>query len=144
MTPSTGDFGQTALFNRRLHSADWWNTCVVRNLAEQGSRDGLDLEALLQVFDANYYEISNAADLPRETSSWLKKHQQIAAVSKPIPVRFKNGNPSNQPGGAIKKWPTIDLPKEIKTRVTAPCLAQATHIQFLKLEPAIGFEPMTC
>ena len=68
-------------------SADWWNTCVVRNLTEQQARvvrqkavnslDGLDLAALLRVFDANYYEISNAVDLPRETRSWLKELQQV-------------------------------------------------------------------
>jgi hypothetical protein len=42
-------------------STDWWNTCVVRNLTEQQARvvrqkgvnsvDGLDLAALLRVFD---------------------------------------------------------------------------------------------
>jgi ATP-dependent helicase HepA len=68
-------------------SADWWNTCVVRNLTEQQARvvrqkgvnslDGLDLAALLRVFAANYFEISNAADLPRETRSWLKELQQV-------------------------------------------------------------------
>lgn len=68
-------------------SEDWWNICVIRNLTEQQARvirqkgvnslDGLDLAALLRVFDASYYEISNAADLPRETRSWLKELQQV-------------------------------------------------------------------
>jgi ATP-dependent helicase HepA len=43
-------------------SADWWNPCVVQKLSEQQARvveqkgvnslDGLDLAALLRVFDA--------------------------------------------------------------------------------------------
>ena len=41
------------------------------------SLDGLDLAALLRVFDANYFEISNATDLPRETRNWLKELQQV-------------------------------------------------------------------
>ena len=70
-----------------LVSTDWWNTCVVRNLTEQQARivrqrglnslDELDLAALLREFDANYFEISNATDLPRETRNWLKELQQV-------------------------------------------------------------------
>src|SRR5688500_5735982 len=67
-------------------SADWWNTCVLRNLTEQQARvvrqkevislEGLDFAALLRVFDANYFEVSNLMDLPRETRNWLKELQQ--------------------------------------------------------------------
>jgi ATP-dependent helicase HepA len=67
-------------------SADWWNTCVLRNLTEQQARvvrqngvtslNGLDFAALLRVFDTNYFEVSNAVDLPRETRNWLKELQQ--------------------------------------------------------------------
>lgn len=63
-------------------SPDCWNTRVTRNLMENLARvvrqkvvsslDGLDLAALLRVFDANYYEVSNATDLPRETGGRLK------------------------------------------------------------------------
>jgi ATP-dependent helicase HepA len=70
-----------------LVSKDWWNSLVVRNLTEQQGRvlrqkgitslDGLDLAALLRVFDASYYEISNATDLPRGTRNWLKELQHI-------------------------------------------------------------------
>jgi ATP-dependent helicase HepA len=62
-------------------SKDWWNALVVRNLTEQQARvvrqkevtslDGLDLAALLRVFDASYLEISNATNLPRGTRNWL-------------------------------------------------------------------------
>jgi len=41
------------------------------------SPDGLDLAALLRVFDANYFDVSNATDLPRETRNWLKELQQV-------------------------------------------------------------------
>ena len=68
-------------------STDSWNVCVLRNLTEQQasivrqknvtSLDGLDLSALLRVFDANYFDISNAAKLPRETRNWLKELQQV-------------------------------------------------------------------
>jgi ATP-dependent helicase HepA len=68
-------------------SADWWNACVVRNLTEQQARvveqkgvkslDGLDLAALLRVFDANHFEISNTTPIPRETRNWLKELQQV-------------------------------------------------------------------
>lgn len=68
-------------------SPDWWNTCVLRNLTEQQSRvvrqkgvislDGLDFAALLRVFDANYFDLANASDFPRETRNWLKELQQV-------------------------------------------------------------------
>ncbi|MDA1274605.1 MAG: SNF2-related protein [Verrucomicrobia bacterium] len=68
-------------------AADWWNICVVRNLTDQQARvvrqkglnslDRLDLAALLRVFDANYFDVSNSTDLPRETRNWLKELQQV-------------------------------------------------------------------
>lgn len=68
-------------------SANWWDTLVVRNLTDQQARvvrqkgvtslDGLDLAALLRVFDASYFEISNTTDLPRGTRNWLKELQQV-------------------------------------------------------------------
>jgi superfamily II DNA or RNA helicase len=83
-TPALRRFLEEAL---PLVATDWWNTCVVRNLTEQQQRvvrqkslnslAGLDLAALLRVFDANYFEVSNATDLPRETRSWLKELQQV-------------------------------------------------------------------
>ena len=68
-------------------SPDWWNACVVRYLTEQQasivrqknvtSLDGLDLAALLRIFDSNYYEISQTTNIPRETRNWLKELQQV-------------------------------------------------------------------
>jgi len=68
-------------------SPDWWNYRVVSNLTEQQQRnvrqkkvtslDGLDLAALLRVFDANFFDIQNSVELPRETRIWLKELQQV-------------------------------------------------------------------
>ena len=68
-------------------SSDWWNCRVVSNLTEQQQRnvrqkkvtslDGLDLAALLRIFDSNYFDIQNSLELPRETRSWLKELQQV-------------------------------------------------------------------
>ena len=66
---------------------DWWKTCVCRNLTESQARivrernvsnlDGLDLAALLRVFDTNYFDISSRRSLLRETRNWLKELQQV-------------------------------------------------------------------
>jgi ATP-dependent helicase HepA len=62
-------------------SANWWDTLVVRNLTEQQARvvrqkgvtslDGLDLAALLRVFDASYFR-----DL-HGRRNWPKELQQV-------------------------------------------------------------------
>jgi len=68
-------------------STNWWEISVLKNLTDQQARivrqkgvdslAGLDLAALLRIFDANYYEISQAVDIPRETRNWLKELQQV-------------------------------------------------------------------
>ena len=75
------------LFKSLRIMPDWWEMCVLRNLTEGQARivrersitglDGLDLAALLRVFDANYFDLSNRLNLPRETRNWLKELQQI-------------------------------------------------------------------
>ena len=55
-------------------TADWWDKCVLRNLTEGQARvvqergvndlDGLDMAALLRVFDANYFDLSNRLIFP--------------------------------------------------------------------------------
>jgi len=39
--------------------------------------DGLDLAALLRVFDANYFDLSQRLRLPRQTRNWLKELQHV-------------------------------------------------------------------
>ena len=66
---------------------EWWETCVIRNLTESQARivrernvadlDGLDLAALLRVFDANYFDLSSRFSLHREARNWLKELQQV-------------------------------------------------------------------
>ena len=66
---------------------DWWENCVCRNLTESqarivrerdvGTLEGLDLAALLRVFDANYFELASRLSLQRETRNWLKELQQV-------------------------------------------------------------------
>ena len=68
-------------------TCDWWEKCVSRNLTEAQQRivrernvtdlEGLDIAALLRVFDANYFDLSNRLNLPRETRNWLKELQQV-------------------------------------------------------------------
>jgi hypothetical protein len=66
---------------------DWWARCVLCNLTESQihlvrergitNLEGLDLAALLRVFDANYFDLSQRLRLPRQTRNWLKELQHI-------------------------------------------------------------------
>ena len=66
---------------------DWWARCVLCNLTESqihlvrerdiSNLEGLDLAALLRVFDANYFDLSQRLRLPRQTRNWLKELQHI-------------------------------------------------------------------
>ena len=66
---------------------DWWARCVLCNLTESqihlvrergiSNLDGLDLAALLRVFDANYFDLSQRLRLPRQTRNWLKELQHV-------------------------------------------------------------------
>lgn len=66
---------------------DWWARCVLCNLTESQSHlvrekgisnlDGLDFAALLRVFDANYFDLSQRLRLPRQTRNWLKELQHV-------------------------------------------------------------------
>ena len=68
-------------------TAEWWPRCVLCNLTdsqmhfvrEKGitTLDGLDLAALLRVFDANYFDLSQRLGLPRQTRNWLKELQHV-------------------------------------------------------------------
>jgi len=68
-------------------TAEWWSRCVLCNLTDSQTHlvrernitnlDGLDLAALLRVFDANYFDISQRQVLPRQTRNWLKELQHI-------------------------------------------------------------------
>ncbi len=67
--------------------SDWWAALVVANLTEQQQRilnsrrstslDGLDLAALLRVFNYNFDDISQRDNLPRDVRTWLKEMQGI-------------------------------------------------------------------
>lgn len=67
--------------------SDWWNALVVAQLTEQQLRNlrdrkvdslaGLDLASLLRVFNFNFDDIAQRADLPRNLRTWLKEMQGI-------------------------------------------------------------------
>ncbi|MDT8389831.1 MAG: Swt1 family HEPN domain-containing protein [Lentisphaeria bacterium] len=71
----------------RLQPADWWGRLVVGKLSHQqaerqrqtrgGDLGGLDLAALLRVFDANWWEICNRESLPSECRHYLKEMQSV-------------------------------------------------------------------
>jgi ATP-dependent helicase HepA len=68
-------------------SADWWPKYVVERLSFQQQRmvqerghktlQHLDFAALLRVLDQNWYELSNALNLPREGRTWVKELQTV-------------------------------------------------------------------
>ena len=68
-------------------SRDWWEKHVVGRLSFQQQRivrerghktlQQLDFGALLRVLDQNWYELSNAIDLPREGRTWVKELQTV-------------------------------------------------------------------
>src|ERR1700730_5827002 len=68
-------------------SADWWQKNVVdrlsfdqqRTVQERGfyTLQQLDFSALLRVVDQNWYELSNALNLPREGRTWVKELQHV-------------------------------------------------------------------
>jgi hypothetical protein len=66
---------------------DWWQKHVLDKLSfqqqrilserNQNSLDQLDFAALVRVLDQNWYEISNAVQLPREARSVVKELQSV-------------------------------------------------------------------
>jgi len=66
---------------------DWWTQCVVsvltfsqQRIVEENSitnLSGLDLAALLRIFDRNWSEISYKKSLPRDARNWIKEMQSI-------------------------------------------------------------------
>jgi len=68
-------------------SQDWWAKLVVPSLSYQqaqraaqrgsGALADLDLAALLRVLDQNWFEISQAAGLPREVRHYVKEMQSV-------------------------------------------------------------------
>jgi len=75
--------------NRELPEirSDWWNALVVAQLTEQQLRilrnrkvdslAGLDLAALLRIFNFNFDDIAQRADLSRDLRTWLREMQGI-------------------------------------------------------------------
>lgn len=67
--------------------SDWWNALVVAQLTEQQLRNirgrrvdslaGLDLASLLRVFNFNFDDIAQRADLSRDLRTWLREMQGI-------------------------------------------------------------------
>jgi len=67
--------------------SDWWNALVMARLTEQQLRNirnhkadslaGLDLASLLRVFNFNFDDINQRADLPRDLRTWLREMQGI-------------------------------------------------------------------
>jgi len=72
-----------AMLSERLPqlAADWWQTLVLDKLTFQQQAfakqhrhqklDELDLASLLRVFDQNWYDLSQQADLPAHVRNWL-------------------------------------------------------------------------
>jgi len=68
-------------------SSDWWQKHVIARLSFQQQRvaqerghsslQQLDFAALLRIFDQNWYELSNALNLPREGRTWIKELQTV-------------------------------------------------------------------
>jgi hypothetical protein len=68
-------------------SSNWWQEHVVERLTLQqqrmvqergyGTLEELDFAALLRVMDQNWYELSNALNLPRECRTWIKELQTV-------------------------------------------------------------------
>ncbi|RLJ22812.1 hypothetical protein DJ030_00220 [bacterium endosymbiont of Escarpia laminata] len=68
-------------------SQDWWKKHVEDRLSFQQQRmvqerglstlDQLDFAALLRVLDQNWYELSQALNLPREGRNWVKELQTV-------------------------------------------------------------------
>ncbi len=71
----------------RLQPDGWWDNLVLRCLSTQQAErarqthcselTGLDLAALLRVFDQNWWEISNRESLPQECRHYLKELQSV-------------------------------------------------------------------
>jgi len=67
--------------------SDWWNALVVAQLTEQQLRNlrnrkvdslaGLDLASLLRVFNFNFDDIAQRADMSRDLRTWLREMQGI-------------------------------------------------------------------
>ena len=68
-------------------SADWWKTHVADSLSFQQQRtveergltrlEQLDFAALLRILDQNWYELSQALNLPREGRTWVRELQAV-------------------------------------------------------------------
>ncbi len=66
---------------------DWWKQAVINNLSFQqqqrieqrhiSSLSGLDLAALLRLFDQNWYQISTKLNLPSEARHFVKEMQTV-------------------------------------------------------------------
>ena len=66
---------------------DWWRTAVIDRLSIQQQRlvvdrrvtslSGLDLAALLRVFDQNWHDLGYRLNLDSQTRNWLKEAQSI-------------------------------------------------------------------
>ncbi|MCE2524019.1 MAG: DEAD/DEAH box helicase family protein [Rhodobacteraceae bacterium] len=66
---------------------DWWETHVANRLSFQQQRtveergltklEQLDFAALLRILDQNWYELSQALNLPREGRTWVRELQSV-------------------------------------------------------------------
>jgi hypothetical protein len=84
---STADLARFLEEHLPAVSPDWWQKHVVNRLSFQQQRtvqergmdslQRLDFAALLRVLDQNWFELSNAINLPREGRNWLKELQTV-------------------------------------------------------------------
>jgi superfamily II DNA or RNA helicase len=100
--------------------SDWWNALVVANLTEQQQRilksrrsttlDGLDLAALLRVFNYNFDDISQRDNPPRDLRTWLKEMQGI---------RNKYAHPSGETLSVDDQWRDLDTIQRFSAAIGA-------------------------
>jgi hypothetical protein len=97
-----------------IGGATWWETHVLSQLtyAQQGqvrtrsitNLGGLDLAALLRVFDRNWAELSHAAKLPAEIRTYAKEITDMRHLH----AHHSTGGPSLGPADAFRQLDTME------------------------------------
>jgi ATP-dependent helicase HepA len=100
--------------------SDWWPALVVANLTDQQQRilksrrsdslDGLDLAALLRVFNYNFEDMAQRDNLPRDLRTWLKEMQGI---------RNKYAHPSGEQLPIDDQWRDLDTIQRFSAAIGA-------------------------
>ena len=100
---------------------DWWAALVIASLSEQQQRnlrnrrseslDGLDLAALLRVFNFNFDDIAQRENCPRDLRTWLKEMQGI---------RNRYAHASAEPAPIDDQWRDLDTAQRFAASINAP------------------------